>query len=85
MVHFPQNLINNHSNSNFKDHNSLGLIRFGELILDNLLSVFDPCFDALDKNKPSQINISTNTRGKGILIFRTSLITTLIQLSETRI
>ena len=36
-----------------------------ELIIDNCSYEFDLSFDVLDKNKPLQINISTNKIGNG--------------------
>ena len=78
---FSQDFINNHYNSDFKDF-FLCLIIFGELIIDHFEYALDPYFEVLDKNKPLQINISTNKRGNGNF-FGTSLITVLIKLSKT--
>ena len=50
-----------------KDHNSLGLCSFVELIIDNCSCAFDPCYEVLDKKKTLKINIFTNKIGKGNL------------------
>ena len=63
-----QNFINNHYNSAFKYHNYLGKSRFEELDIDNFPYAFGPCFEVLEENKPLQINISTDKRGKGVFL-----------------
>ena len=62
---FSLDFINNHSNLTFKDQTSMGLRSFGGLIKDYGVYEFDPGFEVLDTNKPLQLNISTNKRGKG--------------------
>ena len=53
---FSKKFIDDHSNSIFKDHNLLCLSSFGEMVIDNWWYAFNPCFEALVKDKPLQIN-----------------------------
>ena len=77
--------MNDHYNSTFKEHNFLGLGRFEELAIDNCQYKSDTCFDVFDENRPLQINTFTNEIGKGVLFDINSVITILIQPSNTRV
>ena len=62
---FFQDFVNTNYNSNFNNHNYLGISSFEELIIGHSSYAFDPWYKMSNKTQPLQINIFTDKGGKG--------------------